>query len=296
MEIDKRVESLESEFKLMRGELKQTLTSVRDHLLNLKLPPSQEAAMLAAAMSEGRKGMSMDGRFSIERGERSVRSVRSVRGERGTDILEPPPETNEMPGEQAAEGDESLEPEAELSEQLEQPDEPNESNESMEGDAIGDDAMEDEATMESIETGRQLSQDTPPVNLLANLIRWVSSAKREIGSEQLATFLEVYGISGHLSQELKEVILHLADITATESADASAAEIWSELILELHGILAGGSASLRPFGPLWNNGGRDARRAEADKPKPKPSKLKLVLSSGDGEDKEFSLDLKPDEE
>ncbi len=295
MEIDKRVESLESEFKLMRGELKQTLTSVRDHLLNLKLPPSQEAALLAAAIGGQGGGMSMDGRFSIERGdesERSERSERSGRGERGTDILEPPPETNEMPGEEAAEGDESLEPEAELSEQPEDPDEP------LEDDAIGDDAVGDETTMESIETGRQLCQDTPPVNLLANLIRWVSSAKREIGSEQLATFLEVYGISGHLSPELKEVILHLADITAAEAADASAAEIWSQLTLELHGILTGGDTPLHTLRPYWNNGDGEAKpgEAEEDKPKHKPSKLKLVLSGGDGEDREFSLDLKSDEE
>ncbi len=68
METDKRGETLESEFKLMKGELKQTLSSVREHLLNLKLPPSQEAALLAAAISGGGADMSMDGKFSIEKG------------------------------------------------------------------------------------------------------------------------------------------------------------------------------------------------------------------------------------
>ena len=47
MEIDKRIETLEQEFKLMKGELKQTLSSVRDYLTNTKLLPSEYASLLA---------------------------------------------------------------------------------------------------------------------------------------------------------------------------------------------------------------------------------------------------------
>ena len=38
METDKKVELLESQLKLIKGELKQTLTDVRNFLLEIKLP------------------------------------------------------------------------------------------------------------------------------------------------------------------------------------------------------------------------------------------------------------------
>ncbi len=278
METDKRVETLESEFKLMKGELKQTLSSVRDYLLNLKLPASPEAALLAAAMGEGGSGMVMDGRFSIDKGGAGS-ELEPGRDEStpGRDELtdEEAAEENESE-ENESEEDESQEPEAELSEEPEEP-------------------MEDEETGK---TGVEMNQSTPPVNLLANLIRWISNARRAIGAEQLPIFLEMYGISGHLSPELKEVILHLADIAATEPADASAAEIWSQLILELHGILAGDNSPLYPLRPFWNDGGSDAQLSETDEDEPqhKPLKLKLVLQGSDGKDKEFSLNLDPDAE
>ena len=151
--------------------------------------------------------------------------------------------------------------------------------------------------MEPRQVAEEVSQSTPPVNLMSNLIRWVSNAKRELGSEQLPIFLEVYGISGHLSPELKEVILYLADITSGQSAESNAAEIWSRLISELHGILTGGDAPLHPVKPSWNDGRDEIKPSEAevetqaDKPIDKPLKLKLVLSNGEGTDKEFCIDL-----
>ncbi|MDO8568713.1 MAG: hypothetical protein Q7R57_08375 [Dehalococcoidales bacterium] len=279
MEIDKRVESMESEFKLMRGELKQTLTSVRDYLLNLKLPPSQEATLLAAAMSGGSAEMTMDGKFSVERD--------NGKNGPGTDELlgenEPGNARDASDGEEDAESGNSEE--TELSEENE------EDAESTDPDK--EELMQDEIT-EPIEEAAAASgtvamaQGTPPVNLLANLIRWVAIAKREIGGEQLPTFLEVYGISGHLSSESKDIILQLAEVTTPETADASTAEVWSKLILELHGILAGGEAPLQPLAPVYLS-------RKEERPKPKSSKLKLVLSDDDGNDHEFSLNIKPDE-
>ena len=118
-------------------------------------------------------------------------------------------------------------------------------------------------------------------------------------------FLEVYGITGHLSPELKDVILHMADITSEQLTEASASEIWSKLMLELHGILTGGDAPRYPVRPFWNDNEEEEEEEEEiqpvvaeveeekpeDKPKDKPLKLKLVLSKGDDEEKEFCIDL-----
>ena len=114
----------------------------------------------------------------------------------------------------------------------------------------------------------------------------------------MTTFLEVYGISGHLSPELKEVILHLVEITEQQATDANAAEIWSQLTLELHGILTGGDAPLHLVKPLWSDDESEAlpneTEAEEDKPKYKPIKLKLVFPNDDGTEREFNIDLSPE--
>jgi hypothetical protein len=92
----------------------------------------------------------------------------------------------------------------------------------------------------------------PSVSFLANLINWVSIARREIGDEQLPAFLEIYGISGHLSQEMKDVILHLTKIPSGNPGEKTTAETWSNSMLSLHGIMTGEEASLSPEIPRWD--------------------------------------------
>ena len=48
VETNKLVETLEDEFKLIKGELKETLGSVRDYLLNSELPASEYAQIMKA--------------------------------------------------------------------------------------------------------------------------------------------------------------------------------------------------------------------------------------------------------
>ncbi|MFH1003279.1 MAG: hypothetical protein V1780_03965, partial [Chloroflexota bacterium] len=60
-------------------------------------------------------------------------------------------------------------------------------------------------------TRAEVSRPAPQVNMLANLVRWVALARREIGNEQLPTFLDVYSFSENLSPELREIILGLAE-------------------------------------------------------------------------------------
>ena len=52
----------------------------------------------------------------------------------------------------------------------------------------------------------------PKVNMLANLLNWVARVRKDISPAQIPLFLEVYGLSGYLSPELKEVIVHLAEM------------------------------------------------------------------------------------
>ena len=48
MENNKQLDTMEEELKLLKGEVKQSLTNVRDYLLNMELPASEFATVLAA--------------------------------------------------------------------------------------------------------------------------------------------------------------------------------------------------------------------------------------------------------
>ncbi len=347
-ESEKTLETLEEEIKLLKGELKQSLASVRDYLLNMELPSSEFSTILAALSTEnsGTQKITIEGGLantkSNEPDEPEEKSTEEVTEE---EILEPEdeltPEEDELlpeddniladdnmpddepddsPGKRPAghkeESYESVtEPESDLLPPEEEladdntdvfsdvDDDAKDDEKALPAQNYSDYSPEEEALMEYENTTAEFQPSTPKVNLLANLINWVAKAKREIGTDQMPMFLEVYGISGHLSPELKEAILHLTEITAEQSEEANRAEVWSQSMLSLHGILTGGDAPLHPVEiPVPEDSVEDepeeeeVEEIEAKKPEDTPVKLKLVFPSGDGQSKEFCVELTPDVE
>jgi hypothetical protein len=328
MSDDKRLDNLQEEIKLMKGELKQSLASVRDYLLNMELPASEISSILSELGDENQK-VTMQGNLSTPTEEKppvpedaltQTEEEQTLEDENvpdeGDDLLdleepeeplvdenndedepEPPPEDTLNAGEEEPVAEEDLAaPEDTLEEEPEEP-----VLEEPEMSAEEEQPIQEEQPMPYENTIDESSLSVPRVNMLANLINWVARANKEIGREQMATFLEVYGISGHLSPELKEVILQLSEITANEPDIATSTEIWSHSMLLLHGILTGGDAPLHPAIPVWNR--QDAEKAaaeeeiiEVDKAKDRPLKLKLVLPDEDGEEKEFCINLTPEAE
>ena len=353
---DKRLETIQDEIKLLKGELKQSLASVRDYLLNMELPSSEFSTILAALSTDGEQKITMKGSFTnpqdnAPRAEPQDELTETVSEDAGGESVE---EESEMPGEdedlidvEGPLGKESerltdddlmgeeagIAPEDELfspqdaieDEELGEPEELGELEELGKPEELGepeelyeqDEPITPESEMseeeqpvgndKTIATANadadEMSSAIPKVNMLANLINWASRAKKEIGYDQLPVFLEVYGISGHLSQELKDVILHLSELTAERPEVANNAEVWSQLMLSLHGILTGGDAPLHPVIPFWSEASIAEEPAEeeiieVDKPRGKkvPVKLKLVFPNGDGKSKEFCIDLNPEED
>ncbi len=124
---------------------------------------------------------------------------------------------------------------------------------------------------------KTVAERSSQINLLTNLIRWVTVARKEIGPEYLPAFLDVYGIGDVVPDELRQTILYLSEtmapkaktpqmelansmeaVTETETGDETAprkelpatapqlaagpviepnGEVWNRMILELHGIL-----------------------------------------------------------
>lgn len=356
MSDEKRLQTLSEEIKLLKGEIKNSLTSVRDYLLNMELPSSEFSTILAALSGDnsGQK-VSLDGGLG---GDKKQEETMAEEPEETTDDLaQVPPEENlldmeqpedlledipqeapllgqeegDTPQDELAAPEDSVESE-ELVEETEEPEEleDNEEVEEEPADELGEETeevtdeieepedendelpeaendngglepyatAEEEQPMELERITNDVSQGTPRVNMLANLINWVSRAKREIGDDLLPTFLDVYGVSGHLSLELKEVILHLAERTREKTEPCTDAEVWSQSMLSLHGILTGGDAPLNPAIPAWTEAmdeeESDEEIIEVDK-QDKPVKLKLVFPNGKGKNKEYCLDLTPED-
>ena len=325
MEKDQRIETLEDEFKLIKGELKQTLVGVRDFLMDRGLPDSEYKTIMAAIGTGGAQ-TSMRGELTMAREplpepppapkeeESSPKAEKAEEEESPPEAEKAKEEEYSMPGMPGMPGTELLEETIEEEEfeipELELPEEAAGQSETL---------VSEPELMEQPRELRQIREETrcsiPPVNLLSNLICWTTNVKQAIGIEQLPVLLEVYGVSGHLSPELKEVILHLADIVEPRSENTNPSDVWSQSMLELHGILTGGDAPVHTLKPFWDNGYSDGQSDEAlldessqpDEVKPgasedkadKSIKLKLVLPSGNGANganKEFSINLSPEED
>ncbi len=279
MKVEERLKNLEDELRLMRSQVRQTLADVRDFLQDLQaLPPRKVEPPEIEDLED-----------SVKPSAASV--PESVRQKTG------PGPQGPLPGQgKPASGPESvagLGEEGQLARTPERasPDElelappegeaPEQLLKRLLNDAVG-------------EAGGALPP-VPQVNLLANLIRWVSAARKEIGGEQLPTFLDVYNIAGQLSSEVREIILQLAEVLAQYPTEPSTADIWSRLLLELHGILSGGGVPLHP--PRQRREELEkAQEVKALEEHSQPLKLKIVLPIGEKGEREFSLNLMPEDE
>ncbi len=351
---DKRIDAIQDDIKLLKGEIKQSLSSVRDYLLNMELPSSEIANILAALSTEGEK-ITMKGSLESppERqpapaqelqnppssdmanheemlemddamGDSSLSQASAMDGQVGDDSFGSGSFPDESNGFGNPMSSESLPEERESSANRRPQDNSGAADFHQDDDVSPKDRQpsfdypdfdeetrdpysqyDEPADMGPYDSRLAPEDSIPRVNMLANLINWVSRAKQEIGAEQLSVFLEVYGISGHLSPELKDIILHLAEITGDKSPVNSSAGVWSESMLSLHGILTGGEAPLHPVLPSWCAGPDTFNQMEEediDEPEEEeevqemPVKLKLVFPSSKGKDREYCIDLSPEME
>ena len=337
---DKKLAALQNEIKLLKGEVKQSLASVRDYLLNMELPSSEISTILAALGGDGEQKVTMRGSFEMPKDQQpeaeTGETTEAAPAETEETIEEVPEDdifTSEEtipdgPGDDGKPFDSEGGEGASFGEGSEfpgedgfQPPVPEEGGD-YPGDELLDgphDDLEDYLPEQGLDDdddeGEPLAMDNyhngeaeilasvPKVNMMANLITWVSRAIRDIGYDQLPVFLEVYGISGHLAPEMKDVILHLAELTAEKHEVETSAGIWSEQMLSLHGILTGGETPLHPVIPSWGSGadisdqlGEDEIMdpdTEEEQEDEAPVKLKLVFPNGNGEPREYSIDLSP---
>jgi hypothetical protein len=315
MEIETKLQALEGEFKLMKGELKQALTDVRDFLVTFPAPTINESVF--ERFHEMQTGMGGGGS---------------------------PPET---PRERPQEPEDTVSAEMEIPEEEEETEEP-ETQETSKDELEETPENELEEEPSEAETGEELppednisSNPATGVNVLTNLIRWVLVAKQELGNGQLTALLDIYGQQATLPPQTRQLILQLSEVidipkesfrssdflaraireqlsslleTRANSCQISPelkdsilgmvgmmaelpdkpADVWSRLILELHGILSCGS--LVPVSAQSKSEqtiilSKRVRPKQKAKDQKKPMKLKLIMPVGKGIERELVFQL-----
>lgn len=116
-------------------------------------------------------------------------------------------------------------------------------------------------TQPSAITGRQtdslpLLSPAPPtysptgpkidVNLMANLVRWVGSARRKLGLNTLQETLEIYAMSNNLPGAIQAAIYQAAKLDLDADAEPQHPPTYDEVadaLLQLHGIVYGSGAA-----------------------------------------------------
>lgn len=286
MPADERLNALEGEFKLLRGEVKQSLVDVRDFLLSLKLPqreyddqdapqpeetgpepvaPPRQQEPFQEALGPPRLPENQAPWVPLVEEQPDIQSAVS------RDWMAAAPEGPSFPAQ-------TVELEAEQDQNLEMPRPEEESPHTREGDKVN-----------KSDAGERGSPG-PQVNMLTNLIRWVLSARAEVGTDQVPALLDIFAMSGHMQPGLKEMILKLADSLGEQQGPGGSADTWSRLAQELHGILSGGGDPAELRLPEAEKEREKEKETDTDQ----PVRLRLVLPGSDGSEREFAINLMPE--
>ena len=330
MKTEEKVTALEYELKLMKEELKQTLLDVQNFLHGIELPPSPDEVFGKLDVDGGGGSGGGMQAMSLETNSAAHKHNLETGGDTGSSVSE----TRETPS--SGKSEQVAVPLASLvKEPSEEP--KDKSRGEPEEESSGESEKESQQEIDQEQSNKQeVNQSKLHVNLLANLIRWVSMATKMIGSEQLSTlldvysttgylcpelkqvilhlgnviiepsedvdtrvwermikeqlsrFLEVYSVTGQITPELKEGILHLVDTTAQLPREDNKADVWSRLILELHGILTVDGIPVRFLKPSWSeeqdSQQEDESSIDEENPDDRGIKLRFALPiDGGGE-------------
>ncbi len=219
MEIEHRIKNLEDDSKLLKGELKATMSNIRDFLSGMRVPEDltwDDGEKKNAELPE-EPADDADAKEEIngETQESSRDEATEGDAQNQADDFEPDGATLVGGGGGVPPAQSGPEPDL-FSGLLNKPGNkgPHETEEDI--------PAATEETSEKEEQIRASTSSKGNVNPLISLIRWVETAKRELGRDQLPALLDVYSVVGPQPTHLKEIILKLADLM-TEPAGADSA-------------------------------------------------------------------------
>ena len=282
MSLERKIETIEGEMGVMKGEIKQTLVDLREFIMRQGSPfASAEAGPAAAAPPGDLQRLLREARESVREGAASANlrgEVEAIRREAealsandaapaSTATTTEAPAQPAPPAPQEAEAAPSPQPAAAPG-----PDRPRVvriQQTAPAAEASG--VQESERVTVSPATEAEAAFGALDANLLTNLMRWVGSVKRRLGASQLPGFLEMYKLTGHLPPVMEKLIYHLAELDALP--DESYDQIFTlddlmDSLLQLHAIVYGpGYVSRGALLDLEEASAQDpAEEAEAEDP------------------------------
>jgi hypothetical protein len=243
MSLERKIETIEGEMGVMKGEIKQTLVDLREFIMRQGSPFASAEAGAAAvgAPPSDLQRLLQEARESVrEEASAGVRSeVEALRREAEALSADDPATGSGQDVAATAETEEPLPPPAEQPAAERGPEQPRVVRIQQTAPAAGQ-----EAERVSISAAADVDPAFGPLdaNLLTNLMRWVGSVKRRLGASQLPGFLEMYKLTGHLPPVMEKLIYHLAELDALP--DESYDQIFTlddlmDSLLQLHAIVYG---------------------------------------------------------
>jgi archaellum component FlaD/FlaE len=181
MELDKRVNEIETELKIMKGEIKELLVDIRDLVNKSENPfcsiPSIETLKIGVP----------------EKGE-SVNNQSTETGNEET-VLKPTSEVSELENQSVKNSESFLK-----------------SARSSQENPVQNILIK-EMNRPEPENFRKID-----IFMLVELMRWVDYAVRTIGHSNLEELLNLYTLTGQLPEEIKRVIENIANLSIEEPA------------------------------------------------------------------------------
>ena len=253
MNLEQKVEVLDGELGLLKGEIKQTLVDLREFIMKQGAPfpvegqhplagespelagDGQEAPegppgvqQVSAQADEGGPGLSendMQRMLDEARASGREQAEAEIRGE------QPSQPTGSQPQVQVVQAPPGVEPQVQVMDSGESPIEvpvlgPEIATPPVDGEVPEAPPAYPEPGVAAGPADWGTAAGVPPVsgavpgvggldtNLLASLVRWVGSVKRRLGAGQLEGFLEMYKLTGHLPPVVERLIFYLAALEA----------------------------------------------------------------------------------
>ena len=273
MSLERKIETIEGEMGVMKGEIKQTLVDLREFIMRQGSPfASAEAGPAVGAPPTDLQRLLREARESVrEEASAGLRSeVEALRREAESLSTDDPATGSGEDVAATAATEEPLPPPAQQPAAERGPEQPRVVRIQQTAPAAGQ-----ETERVSISAAADMDPAFGPLdaNLLTNLMRWVGGVKRRLGASQLTGFLEMYKLTGHLPPVMEKLIYHLAELDALP--DESYDQIFTlddlmDSLLQLHAIVYGpgyvSSGALLSLGEEKPQG--TAEEAEAEDPGP----------------------------
>ena len=252
MEIDERVDYIEGEITLIKGEIQQALVELRDMVTVMDTRVTESNAQVI----EIRGGLSTTDGGSHHPAQdaldEAVPEEEPVAEEEEEERPVSEVDQEETPEDTIEEEEPPLQPPSQLAaDQQTAPEDgmppPLEGLHDL--DAIAHGLVPDQTDLAPATS--QIAVEVPALDIhsVANLIRWVGTIRPRIGGVQLTTLLEIYESTGHLPETIEELILEAARLdTLPNNSDGQGfhMEEYIDALLQLHAIVSG--LEYRPSG------------------------------------------------